>query len=441
MEKIKELRMTLVILIVGMFFISGCFFNNDKTVTFKTNGGSEIKNMSVKSGSKLEDAPVPTKDGYIFDGWYLDGQEYNFDKNIEDDITLVAKWIKDTNKVAEETKEVSTEETTTTTTTKLVTKVTSKISTTKKTTKKGGTTKKTTTAKKTTTTTTPVKTVVTTTAEVKITTKRPITPDLEQEKPTPPVVTPTEPIKPPEEVEEKKADFKLEIVSLENDDKKEEYIKIVRTKEDTNVISNIDDEDLAELNITDANSWLITSNHGYTYEYIEENSVIELKGDEDVTSFTVTFNDKHVVFDYDEVAKIWIIKYPTVSVGTGLDIIYYSDLVTAINVAKENDTIRLLSDQEVTENIKIKTPVTIEGNNYKVINKEGYLFDLENIKFTKDSKLEINNLVLEVDSFIFVGKSKFEDIILNNITGNIKNNKMDKRENGEFENTSILQHF
>lgn len=43
MEKLKEIRMTLVILIVGLFFISGCFFNDNKTVSFKTNGGSEIK--------------------------------------------------------------------------------------------------------------------------------------------------------------------------------------------------------------------------------------------------------------------------------------------------------------------------------------------------------------------------------------------------------------
>ena len=84
MEKIKELRMTLVILLVGVFFLSGCFFNDDKTVTFKTNGGSEIKNMVVKSGSKVKEAPIPVKEGYIFEGWYLDGEEYNFDDGVEE---------------------------------------------------------------------------------------------------------------------------------------------------------------------------------------------------------------------------------------------------------------------------------------------------------------------------------------------------------------------
>jgi len=116
-------------------------------------------------------------------------------------------------------------------------------------------------------------------------------------------------------------------------------------------------------------------------------------------------------------------------------------LETALNVAKRNDTIRLLADQEITNNLQVTVPVTIEGDNYKITNKEGYLFNLENIVYEKDDKFVINNLVVEVDSLIYVGESMFEGIVLNNLLGNIKNNRIDKRENGEFENTSLLQYF
>ena len=34
----------------------------------------------------------PTRDGYTFDGWYLDGEKYDFSTPVTEDITLVAKW-------------------------------------------------------------------------------------------------------------------------------------------------------------------------------------------------------------------------------------------------------------------------------------------------------------------------------------------------------------
>lgn len=463
MEKVKELRMTLVILLVGLFFISGCFFSDSKTITFKTNGGSEVKNVKVKSGSKLEEAPVPTKDGFIFDGWYLDGEEYNFDKSVDEDITLVAKWIKDS--LADSSLETNEEETTTENTTTSTTKVTTSNSTkdttksttkkvTKKTTKK--TTKKpttTTTTSTTTTTTTVPKTVVTTTTTtVKV---DPITPGQDT-----PGVTPIEPVTPivkdidisieivKEEIKHEETSFSLdtrenELTNQEEEEVPEynEYIRLTRTKENVNVIRNIDDKDLDKLLRSDMNTWKIISNHAYQYDVISKDNVLELKGDKDVTSFTVVNDGESFIFDYDEVEQKWIIKYPTVSVGTGLDVIYYNNLETAISVSKKGDTIRLLADQDVKNNLKVNYPVIIEGDNYKITNTEGYLFNLENIQYESDDEFIINNLVVEVDSLIYVGKSKFTGIVLNNLLGNIKNNKIDKRENGEFENTSLLQYF
>ncbi|MDE6656941.1 MAG: InlB B-repeat-containing protein, partial [Anaeroplasmataceae bacterium] len=64
-------------------------------VSFDSQGGSSVASVSLMEGSKLDKLQEPTKDGYIFKGWYVD-KEYtalwNIDDIIERDITLYAKW-------------------------------------------------------------------------------------------------------------------------------------------------------------------------------------------------------------------------------------------------------------------------------------------------------------------------------------------------------------
>lgn len=43
-------------------------------ITFETNEGSEVSNLTVEDGSKGEKPADPTKSGYTFDGWYIDSQ-------------------------------------------------------------------------------------------------------------------------------------------------------------------------------------------------------------------------------------------------------------------------------------------------------------------------------------------------------------------------------
>ena len=43
-----------------------------KTVTFETNGGSEIQPLMMQTGGTLFDTPMPVKDGATFIGWYTD---------------------------------------------------------------------------------------------------------------------------------------------------------------------------------------------------------------------------------------------------------------------------------------------------------------------------------------------------------------------------------
>ena len=62
------------------------------TVTFDSNGGSSVSSQTVIEGSKAKKPTNPTKKDYDFVKWTLDGNEYNFDKVVTKNITLVAIW-------------------------------------------------------------------------------------------------------------------------------------------------------------------------------------------------------------------------------------------------------------------------------------------------------------------------------------------------------------
>ena len=65
------------------------------TVTFNSNGGTEIAPKEVVSGVKIKAPSTPTKDKYLFRGWYEDStfsKKFDFNTPITDNITLYAKW-------------------------------------------------------------------------------------------------------------------------------------------------------------------------------------------------------------------------------------------------------------------------------------------------------------------------------------------------------------
>lgn len=67
------------------------------TVRFDTNGGNRINNIETNENGKITPPTNPTKEGYTFEGWYLDSNlttkvdlnTYSFTK----DITIYAKWL------------------------------------------------------------------------------------------------------------------------------------------------------------------------------------------------------------------------------------------------------------------------------------------------------------------------------------------------------------
>lgn len=80
----------LIIIILLFLFLRGC--QKKVTVTFEAYGNSNEVSVSVDGTvDKIEE---PKRDGYRFLGWYLDGELFDFDTKVTEDITLVAKWEK-----------------------------------------------------------------------------------------------------------------------------------------------------------------------------------------------------------------------------------------------------------------------------------------------------------------------------------------------------------
>ena len=68
------------------------------TVTFDSDGGTLVAEQRVCKGAKIVKPKNPQKAStetidFEFIGWYVDGVEWNFDKNtVEKDVILRAKW-------------------------------------------------------------------------------------------------------------------------------------------------------------------------------------------------------------------------------------------------------------------------------------------------------------------------------------------------------------
>ena len=65
------------------------------TITFDTQGGSEVKPVTIAEGATITLPNNPTKEGSVFDGWYLDSlyaQAFDITKRIDSNMVLYAKW-------------------------------------------------------------------------------------------------------------------------------------------------------------------------------------------------------------------------------------------------------------------------------------------------------------------------------------------------------------
>jgi len=95
----KKIKLGLILgsigcVVVGSIITTILILNNKNyVVNFESNGGTRINNQMIKRNDKVIKPTDPIKEGYIFKGWYLDGNEYHFTEKVKNNIILRAKWI------------------------------------------------------------------------------------------------------------------------------------------------------------------------------------------------------------------------------------------------------------------------------------------------------------------------------------------------------------
>lgn len=89
------MRKVLLFFVVSLFllFLIGCGKKDAYTVSFNSNGGSEVQTQEIAKHEKATEPQEPTKDGYEFVGWYVGTERWSFlSDTVTSDIILEAKW-------------------------------------------------------------------------------------------------------------------------------------------------------------------------------------------------------------------------------------------------------------------------------------------------------------------------------------------------------------
>jgi uncharacterized repeat protein (TIGR02543 family) len=95
MKKIVVLGLIVILIVFGLI---GCGGDETYTVTFNSNGGSNVQKISgIKSGDTISLPVNPTKENNDFSGWFIDDvifkNEFTSETVITKNLTVYAKWI------------------------------------------------------------------------------------------------------------------------------------------------------------------------------------------------------------------------------------------------------------------------------------------------------------------------------------------------------------
>lgn len=93
MKKWLFVALALILMPVAVLF-AGCSDNLKHTISFDSNGGTSVSPITNINHLSLVDKPEdPVRSGYVFDGWYSNGELFSFNGSlVSKDITLTAKW-------------------------------------------------------------------------------------------------------------------------------------------------------------------------------------------------------------------------------------------------------------------------------------------------------------------------------------------------------------
>jgi uncharacterized repeat protein (TIGR02543 family) len=74
----KKLLLVVFIFVLTSITLFAC---SDKVkVTFDSAGGSAVQSQTLEKGATVEKPDAPTKEGYVFEGWYFENKKWNFDE-------------------------------------------------------------------------------------------------------------------------------------------------------------------------------------------------------------------------------------------------------------------------------------------------------------------------------------------------------------------------
>lgn len=101
-KKQKSMIISTLVLFFGIIVIAlYCFIPTKKVevletykIVFDTDGGSSIAAIEIEEWDSTNLPENPTKEGYIFVGWMLGDELYDFSQGVNEDITLRAGWKK-----------------------------------------------------------------------------------------------------------------------------------------------------------------------------------------------------------------------------------------------------------------------------------------------------------------------------------------------------------
>ena len=98
-DYMEKKRLIILLFFIMLFMVaiivSSVYYNNKYSVYFETGTSEVILTQYVSKNQKIEKPIDPKKEGYVFKEWQCNGVTFDFNKKIDQDIILSAKWIKE----------------------------------------------------------------------------------------------------------------------------------------------------------------------------------------------------------------------------------------------------------------------------------------------------------------------------------------------------------
>ena len=81
-----------IIAVIVLLLLKGCSKKKEYTIKFNANGGTAVSEQIIAQDGKVKIPTDPTKEGYDFVGWYVNGEKYDFDTKVTSDLEIEARW-------------------------------------------------------------------------------------------------------------------------------------------------------------------------------------------------------------------------------------------------------------------------------------------------------------------------------------------------------------